>query len=163
LANEKIEFFIVDDAIFSKLCILGKDVEPCFEGAMVTGQTTQFSKNSNFGATLYTMMNELKEVLKGGQSKMDTEKLSPEFKKQTDEEPEKEAPAKDSGEAEKDDKKKKFTESGSQAESEDDKDSNKGSSDDSKDDKKQEDSNKENKNKDDDDKSKKKDYALLET
>lgn len=155
LANEKVEFFIVNDAIFSKLCILGKDVEPCFEGAMITGQTTQFSKNSNFGATLYTMMNELKEVLKGGQSKMDTENLSPEFKKQTDEEPEKETPAKDDAEAKDDDKKKKFTESNSQAESEDDKDV-------SKDDKKQEDSNKENKDKDDD-KNKKKDYALLET
>lgn len=161
LANEKVEFFIVNDAIFSKLCILGKDVEPCFEGAMVTGQTTQFSKNSNFGATLYTMMNELKEVLKGGQSKMDTENLSPEFKKKTDEEPEKETPAKNNVEANDDDKKKKCTKSDSQAKLEDDKDT-------SKDDDKQEDSNKENKedsNKEDkdDDKNKKKDYALLET
>ena len=169
LANEKVEFFIVNDAIFSKLCILGKDVEPCFEGAMVTGQTTQFSKNSNFGATLYTMMNELKEVLKGGQSKMDTENLSPEFKKKTDEEPEKETPAKNNVEANDDDKKKKCTKSDSQAKLEDDKDT-------SKDNDKQEDSNKENKddsnkeNKDDsnkenkdDDKNKKKDYALLET
>ena len=153
LANEKVEFFIVNDAIFSKLCILGKDVEPCFEGAMVTGQTTQFSKNSNFGATLYTMMNELKEVLKGGQSKMDTENLSPEFKKKTDEEPEKETPAKNNVEANDDDKKKKCTKSDSQAKLEDDKDT-------SKDNDKQEDSNKENK---DDDKNKKKDYALLET
>lgn len=161
LANEKVEFFIVNDAIFSKLCILGKDVEPCFEGAMVTGQTTQFSKNSNFGATLYTMMNELKEVLKGGQSKMDTENLSPEFKKKTDEEPEKETPAKNNVEVNDDDKKKKCTKSESQAELEDDKDT-------SKDNDKQEDSNKENKddsNKEnkDDDKNKKKDYALLET
>ena len=162
LANEKVEFFIVNDAIFSKLCILGKDVEPCFEGAMVTGQTTQFSKNSNFGATLYTMMNELKEVLKGGQSKMDTENLSPEFKKKTDEEPEKETPAKNNVEANDDDKKKKCTKSDSQAKLEDDKDT-------SKDNDKQEDSNEENKedsnkeDKDDDDKNKKKDYALLET
>ena len=161
LANEKVEFFIVNDAIFSKLCILGKDVEPCFEGAMVTGQTTQFSKNSNFGATLYTMMNELKEVLKGGQSKMDTENLSPEFKKKTDEEPEKETPAKNNVEANDDDKKKKCTKSDSQAKLEDDKDT-------SKDNDKQEDSNEENKedsNKEDkdDDKNKKKDYALLET
>ena len=161
LANEKVEFFIVNDAIFSKLCILGKDVEPCFEGAMVTGQTTQFSKNSNFGATLYTMMNELKEVLKGGQSKMDTENLSPEFKKKTDKEPEKETPAKNNVEANDDDKKKKCTKSDSQAKLEDDKDT-------SKDNDKQEDSNEENKedsNKEDkdDDKNKKKDYALLET
>ena len=30
------ELFIVNDAIFTKLCVLGDDVEPCFEGASVT-------------------------------------------------------------------------------------------------------------------------------
>ena len=28
--NTGVEFFIINDAIFSKLCILGEDVEPCF-------------------------------------------------------------------------------------------------------------------------------------
>jgi hypothetical protein len=28
--NDDIDFFIINDAIFSKLCILGDDVEPCF-------------------------------------------------------------------------------------------------------------------------------------
>lgn len=76
LANEDMEFFIVNDAIFSKLCILGQDIEPCFEGGMITKQNTQFSKSNNFGATLYTMMNELKNVLahKGGQFNMENEK-----------------------------------------------------------------------------------------
>ena len=36
--NCGIEFFIINDAIFSKLCILGEDVEPCFEGSSVTAQ-----------------------------------------------------------------------------------------------------------------------------
>ena len=34
--NEKPEFFIINEAIISKLCILGEDVEPCFEGASIT-------------------------------------------------------------------------------------------------------------------------------
>lgn len=65
-----IEFFIINDAIFTKLCILGDDVEPCFEGAAVTSPevSKNFSKEENFSRTLFTMMNELKNALqnKGG-------------------------------------------------------------------------------------------------
>ena len=67
-------FFIINDAIFSKLCILGDDVEPCFEGARVTAPevSTSFSKvDDTFKKTLYTMMQELKFALEGGQSNMD--------------------------------------------------------------------------------------------
>ena len=69
------DFFIINDAIFSKLCILGEDVEPCFEGASVTAPevSTSFSKvDDTFKKTLYTMMQELKYALEGGQD-MDTE------------------------------------------------------------------------------------------
>ena len=69
------DFFIINDAIFSKLCILGDDVEPCFEGASVTAPevSTSFSKvDDTFKKTLYTMMQELKYALEGGQD-MDTE------------------------------------------------------------------------------------------
>ena len=68
------DFFIINDAIFSKLCILGDDVEPCFEGARVTAPevSTSFSKvDDTFKKTLYTMMQELKFALEGGQSNMD--------------------------------------------------------------------------------------------
>ena len=34
--KQDMEFFIINDAIFSKLCILGDDVEPCFEGSAIT-------------------------------------------------------------------------------------------------------------------------------
>ena len=34
--NNGIQFFIINEAIISKLCILGEDFEPCFEGAQVT-------------------------------------------------------------------------------------------------------------------------------
>ena len=76
--NRGIEFFIINDAIFSKLCILGEDVEPCFEGAAVTTPevSSKFSKNDDFVKTLYTMMQELKELTfslqnKGGTSMAD--------------------------------------------------------------------------------------------
>ena len=63
-SNRGIEFFIINDAIFSKLCILGEDVEPCFEGSAVTAPdvSSSFTLDSNeFKNTLYSMMKELKE------------------------------------------------------------------------------------------------------
>ena len=71
--NRGIDFFIINDAIFSKLCILGEDVEPCFEGASVTSPqvSASFSKDDKFTHTLYTMMKELKQLTlseKGGKS-----------------------------------------------------------------------------------------------
>lgn len=62
------DFFIINDAVFSKLCILGDDVEPCFEGASIIGTDKQFSNGETFTRTLFSMMNELKYALenKGG-------------------------------------------------------------------------------------------------
>lgn len=67
--SNNVEFFIINDAIFTKLCILGDDVEPCFEGASVTSPevSEHFSYNKEFSHTLFAMMNELKSALtKGG-------------------------------------------------------------------------------------------------
>lgn len=82
--NQKtgVDFFIINDAIFSKLCILGDEVEPCFEGASVTAPdiSTSFAKideNDDFNKTLYNMMQELKFALEGGQ-RMAVEKLEKE-------------------------------------------------------------------------------------
>lgn len=68
-----IDFFIINDAIIQNLCILGEDVEPCFEGADVTAPkiSASFSKDNNFVVTLFNMMQELDKVLKneeGGNS-----------------------------------------------------------------------------------------------
>lgn len=68
--NNGMEFFIINDAIFSKLCILGDDVEPCFEGSSVTAPkvSTSFTKmDDEFRKTLFTMMQELQFALQGGQ------------------------------------------------------------------------------------------------
>lgn len=73
--KKDMEFFIINDAIFSKLCILGENVEPCFEGSSVTSPkvSTSFSKiDDDFKNTLFTMMQDLKLALEGG-SQVDTE------------------------------------------------------------------------------------------
>ena len=77
--NENMEFFIINDAVFSKLCILGEDVEPCFEGSSITAPkvSSTFNLDDNFKTTLFNMMQDLKFALEGGQEKMalvDTEK-----------------------------------------------------------------------------------------
>ena len=65
------EFFIINDAIFTKLWILGDSTEPCFEGASVTKPniSANFSKeiDNNFKQTLFSMMKDLQNALKGGQ------------------------------------------------------------------------------------------------
>ena len=78
--NRGVDFFIITDAIFSKLCILGEDVEPCFEGASVTAPdvSSNFQKNDDFVKTLFSMMKELKELTyslqnKGGETMPGTE------------------------------------------------------------------------------------------
>ena len=77
-AKNNIEFFIINDAIFTKLCILGDDVEPCFEGASITKPevSSTFSKtvDENFKKTLFNMIQELQDALKGGNS-MDIEEV----------------------------------------------------------------------------------------
>lgn len=82
--NLGVEFFIINDAVFSKLCILGDDVEPCFEGSSVTAISSEvektFSKNKDFSNTLFSMMQELTDALqsKGGL------KMPNEFAEQTE-------------------------------------------------------------------------------
>lgn len=71
------EFFIINDAIFKKLCILGEDFEPCFEGSSIT----HFSLDDDFNQKIYALMKEVKK-LKGGNSLMDEEKVVEEMTKE---------------------------------------------------------------------------------
>lgn len=59
------EFFIINEAIIKKLCILGEDCEPCFEGANITAPTMHFSFSDKFNEQLFSMMKDLKELLEG--------------------------------------------------------------------------------------------------
>ncbi len=68
-----LDFFIINDAIIQKICILGQDVEPCFEGASVTAPdiSTKFTLDNKFQHTLYSMMQDLKNVLSRGGQQME--------------------------------------------------------------------------------------------
>ena len=70
--NGKPKFFIINEAIISKLCILGEDCEPCFEGSSITAPTIQFSFEDGFKEQLFSMMNELKDLLNKGGAKVFT-------------------------------------------------------------------------------------------
>lgn len=67
LANG-LDFFIINDAVIQKLCILGNDVEPCFEGAAVTAPkvSDKFTLDDTFKRTLFSMMQDLQQVLSRG-------------------------------------------------------------------------------------------------
>ena len=99
--KNNIEFFIINDAIFSKLCILGDEVEPCFEGSSITPPqiSSTFKLDDNFSQTLFSMMKDLKDALKGGLgmannkinvSEENAELINPNFVKEEDKQKEKE-------------------------------------------------------------------------
>ena len=68
--NGNPQFFIINEAIISKLCILNEDEEPCFEGASIT--KVQFSLDEDFKIKLFSMMNDIKEILSKGGTRMFT-------------------------------------------------------------------------------------------
>ena len=103
------DFFIINDAIFSKLCILGQDVEPCFEGSTVSAPniSSTFSKvDDDFTQTLYDMMQQLKFALKGEQNMIDEKNVQSSFATDKKEEEEKkvDAPANEKPAEEKEEK-----------------------------------------------------------
>lgn len=62
--NDEPSFFIINEAIISKLCILGEEMEPCFEGATIKGADYSLIKdNEEFKKQLFSMMQEIKELL----------------------------------------------------------------------------------------------------
>lgn len=69
-SNGNPQFFIINKAIISKLCILGEENEPCFEGSQIN---VNFSFDDGFKNTLFSMMNELKEFMKEGGPKVFTQ------------------------------------------------------------------------------------------
>ena len=71
--NSGMRFFIINDAIISKLCVLGDDFEPCFEG----GSITNFSLDDEFNNKIYALMKEVRE-LKGGNLTVEDNNKKPE-------------------------------------------------------------------------------------
>lgn len=70
--NNEPLFFIINEAIISKLCILGENNEPCFEGSNITTPTIQFALEEGFKEQLFSMINELKDLLNKGGEKVFT-------------------------------------------------------------------------------------------
>ena len=66
------KFFIINEAIISKLCTLGENNEPCFEGANIGTPVIQFAFADGFKEQIFSMMNELKELLNKGGEKVFT-------------------------------------------------------------------------------------------
>ena len=108
------KFFIINEAMIQKLCILGEDVEPCFEGA---GIAAQFSFDGDFKNKLFSLMEDIKSALsKGGFTSMEDNKLDPtledqnentpdtDFKKKEEEEEKKENPFPPKGDDKEEDK-----------------------------------------------------------
>ena len=59
--NGKPKFFIINEGVISKLCILGEECEPCFEGSSITKPEVTFSFEPSFMEQMRSMMDELKE------------------------------------------------------------------------------------------------------
>lgn len=63
--NDEHEYFIINDATFSALCILGEEVEPCFEGANITkkGGIMYSLDRDEFKEKMLDFMADLKDAL----------------------------------------------------------------------------------------------------
>ena len=118
--NSKGKFFIINESIFSKLCILGEEYEPCFEGASIS--KVQFSFNEEFNQKMYSMMEEVsKYINKGGETMPNTDEVL-EVNVQSEETPVVEEATADAGaiEFKKKDEEKKEDAEGEDAEKEKD-------------------------------------------
>lgn len=81
-------FFMVEDASFRALCILGEDVEPCFETASIGAPGTLFTKDNDL-SDFEQIKDNIENSLKGGQKQMPEENqvLAPETMEESVEAP----------------------------------------------------------------------------
>jgi hypothetical protein len=68
--NGNRKFFIINEAIMSKLCILGEDVKPAFAGSQITAPKIEFSLDEDFKQKMFSMMDEIKNILTEGGAPM---------------------------------------------------------------------------------------------
>lgn len=74
--NSKQPLFIINEALISKLCVLGQDQEPCFEGASITkpNENFTFSLDNDFKKAIDSMICTVYSLQNKGDSEMDIEK-----------------------------------------------------------------------------------------
>lgn len=77
--NSGKRIFIINDGLIEKLCILGSNVEPCFQGAQIKSFSLTSPEFTEFKNTMFSMINELKDTLsKGGSERpMENENMNP--------------------------------------------------------------------------------------
>lgn len=69
------KFLIINEAIFSKLCILGDNVEPCFEGASIFEQKDiHFTLDKDYKDKLYNVIEQFKNYSYKLEEEMELEK-----------------------------------------------------------------------------------------
>ena len=62
--NSGDRIFIYNEALVEKLCILGQNVEPCFEGSQIKDKFSLTT--ADFETRLFSLIGELKEAIQGG-------------------------------------------------------------------------------------------------
>lgn len=67
--NGKPKFFIINEALIEKLCILGEDCEPCFEGSQIQ---VNFSLDDGFKSDMQNMISEMYKLIQEGGDKVFT-------------------------------------------------------------------------------------------
>lgn len=75
-------FFIINEALVEKLCILGQDVEPCFEGCQITKDFSLHEELKELRQSLFAMLKE------GGNIQMDEQNMNPEVEEKVEPETE---------------------------------------------------------------------------
>lgn len=66
--NSNDRFFIINEALIEKLCILGENFEPCFEGSQIKAHFSLEQEFAELKNTMFKMINEFKEALNEGGS-----------------------------------------------------------------------------------------------
>lgn len=99
--------FIYNEALVEKLCVLGQNVEPCFEGAQIKEQFSLAAGDfKDFESRVYALIGELKDAIQGGlKSPMENdikvvapgteETPTPDYKKKEEEKKEETTPPQD--------------------------------------------------------------------
>lgn len=87
--------FIYNEALIEKLCVLGENVEPCFEGAQFGSQFSLEDNQEfqNLKTMMYSMMDQLQETLNKGGSQEPMEENKNKFTQNPEEGEEKKNPA----------------------------------------------------------------------
>lgn len=120
-SNSGKDIFIISDGLIEKLCILGSDVEPCFEGSQIKSFSLTSPEFAEFKATMFSMINELKDALnKGGSEQiMENENKNPQVEEEITPTPE--TTEFEKKEEKKDDEKKQSEDKQKSSDTEDDK------------------------------------------